>query len=431
MVFQNLLIGLTEVSPPKVEVNGESLAAHEIYDRVRNGPGTGPLEAYREASRKLAERHHQRLERIRALNGRMSGGWKGGAAGAAEGHSTPLSQAMDQYAALLRDTDTPVGDQGGAFTHTYNSVEPVPANPPRLDAANVSMPFAMDVEKQITEYQNKANRNVEIYSGYNWNSGCSSAGMPTDFPNLMAGSVPPVAVKAPGPAVPPGSPPPSRPGGGDPRDGTSTPGTRDGGSHVQQVPVIAGTPPPGGGTNMLPPIGGPVPPGGEIRPPGHGGPGLTPIQEWNPTTPTPITSDPRPIQPTPGPGGQGLGPMVGPLAGSGGGPGGSGSGSGRPGAGGVPGSGGLGRGGQPGMGGQVGAGPHGAREPHGPAGRPVAGMAGRGGSAMGGMPMAPGAGARGDEDEEHEYKVPLNAGDPEDVFGTDQVTAPATIGEED
>lgn len=60
------------------------------------------------------------------------------------------------------------------------------------------------------------------------------------------------------------------------------------------------------------------------------------------------------------------------------------------------------------------------------------GLAASGGRGPGGMPMgAMGGGhGKGDEDEEHERKIMIESGG-EDVFGSDVLTAPQVIGDDE
>ena len=136
-----------------------------------------------------------------------------------------------------------------------------------------------------------------------------------------------------------------------------------------------------------------------------------------------------------GPGGMGAVPAAG-LAGGfgpGGGAGGGGYSGGRvPGAGFGPGGGAGGAGAGAGAGAATGARPMGGAAAAGPgaAAAAGAGAAGRGG--MGAAPMGAGAGAgkggQGGEDNEHQRPTYLVEADPDDVFGTDQRTAPPVIG---
>ena len=203
--------------------------------------------------------------------------------------------------------------------------------------------------------------------------------------------------------------------------GSVSPSTGGGGYGGGGLGAPSPTPPPGGGPStgagVVPPVTRPSglnPGGGMTRPPAGG----------------------RGSQRSGfGPGGMGAVPAAG-LAGGfgpGGGGGGGSYGGGRvPGAGFGPGGGAGGAGGAgAGSGAATGARPMGGPAAAGPgAAAAAAGAAGRGG--MGAAPMGAGAGAgkggQGGEDNEHQRPTYLVEADPDDVFGTDQRTAPPVIG---
>ncbi|WP_018686769.1 WXG100 family type VII secretion target [Actinokineospora enzanensis] len=202
----------------------------------------------------------------------------------------------------------------------------------------------------------------------------------------------------------------------------------------------------GGGSNNG--GGGSNPPGGVVVPGGGGGNGTNP-GTWNPpgTPGYPST--------LPGGGGGGGGPTGGgsnnympgitPITGGpftggeditrgggrpfGGSPsGGSGGGGGGGGASGTGAVGGGRPGGGLGAGMGAGAGALAAEQAAlGRGGAGAAGAAGRGGAGMGGMGHGGGHG-QGGEDEEHQRPSYLLEADPDDVFGTDEMTAPPVIG---
>jgi hypothetical protein len=150
-----------------------------------------------------------------------------------------------------------------------------------------------------------------------------------------------------------------------------------------------------GGFPGIPPVGGGVPVGGGDFERGGGGRGGT----------------------GPGGGRGGFGPGGG--GSGGGGYGGTGSGGSN------PGTGGGGRGG----GGGAGAGALAAEHAAG-GGRGGLGAGGRGGGAGGGLGGGMGGGrGQGEEDGEHQRPSYLVEGDPESLFGTDEMTAPPVIGE--
>ncbi|MBC6446663.1 hypothetical protein [Actinokineospora xionganensis] len=199
-------------------------------------------------------------------------------------------------------------------------------------------------------------------------------------------------------------------------------GGTTGGGGYKPPPGTGGVPLPGGGGG-----GGSTTPGGYVDlPPGPGGPGQNPGGH-PPAGPYPGGMPPM----VPGPMGPGAGgdtARTGRGGGGGGGGGGGRSGFG-PGGGGAGGSGMGGRSGMggPGVGGAAGAGALAAEHAAG-GGRGGAGAAGgRGGAPMGGG-MGGARGGQGGEDDEHNRPSYLVEADPDQVFGTDEMTAPPVIG---
>ncbi|MEU3274034.1 hypothetical protein ABZ639_24620 [Saccharomonospora sp. NPDC006951] len=186
-------------------------------------------------------------------------------------------------------------------------------------------------------------------------------------------------------------------------------GTPSGGAHS----VPSGSASPGG-------VPGGLIPGGGTGPSGYPAPGTRPSGYRPPASSVPGADRSRAN--TPGFAGMGAVPAGGMSGGPGGIPGYNGKAGG-----------GFGPGGTPGAGGGSGAVP-GAAKPGAVPGAAVpagaAGAAGRGGlGPMGGMGSAGRGGGKGGEDDEHQRPTYLVEGDPDDVFGTNQRTAPPVIGE--
>jgi hypothetical protein len=78
----------------------------------------------------------------------------------------------------------------------------------------------------------------------------------------------------------------------------------------------------------------------------------------------------------------------------------------------------------------VGAGQPGAAGRAGP-GIAAATGPGRGGAGFGGVPIGAGGRGRGEEDTERKAPAYLDGGDSDELFDTDQLTAPPAIGDED
>jgi hypothetical protein len=308
---------------------------------------------------------------------------------------------------------------------------------------------------QYDASQEAHQRAAEVVSVYDSNLGAASTMPAFGEPPNMAGDPGENPPKPPpghvGP-LPPGSVGPTGPGGTGGGTGSGVPLPGGGGPGGGPNPPGGGgpgSPPrPGGGTN--PPGGGGFPGGGlpggtnpggagpgrpgggGTGPGGSGGPwggGGNPGDGGLPGFPI----GGGPLGPGLGGsdferGGAGRGPGTGGVRGFG--PGGSGPG-GSSGFGGGPGSGGSGGSGPGGVGGRGlgpgGAGALAAEHAAGGGGRGL-GAGGRGGAGgpMGGMQ---GGRGEGDEDGEHQRPAWLVEGDPESLFGTDEMTAPPVIGE--
>lgn len=316
-------------------------------------------------------------------------GWEGaasdGAAGVVRSLVDNAQVGTDQLVAAQRLMD----QQSGSFHHAANSVRPVPAEPPKPDFTEMNWPF-VDYEKQVTGYQGDAQHNIEVFRGYDNASEDHESGMkPYTVVDDSGGTV---TVTDTGDYI-------EVPDGGQqPRDGD-----RSGPFGERHDPGTG----PGGGPGGAP-VGGP-------------GAGSQQSQQTSPSDFVPRSSGPFPGQP-PGqaPGG---GPSTGEYV-SGFPVGGVSGGSYRVGPEtGGPGSGGRGpaiRGGLPGAGALA------AEEA---AAQRAAAAASRGGSGvMGATPV--GSRGKGDEDEEHQRKILIES-DAESLFGSDVLTAPQVIGDDE
>ena len=408
---------------------GAGLTPHEIYEQLTGGPGSRPLTLAQDATKQEWTREDERATMIKKLGEKIRMGWQGEASDAAFGASLPLAQAaMDGTDQLDRAQDL-LGRQTGSFHDAANSVRPVAARPPENNVLNESIPFDTDLDQEIRAYQTDAQHNIDVFHGYDNASQYNETNMPTEYSSIThSGGT--ITVK---------------PTGGDPGGGDTGGDTGDGGRDKAPGGSGPGSGGPGtsggpggapGGSPVSGPLGGP-PVGGaspgqtspsDVRP-GPGVPGGFPQ--------SPAASGPQGggTAPPPGfvPGGFPGGPggaggfRGGPGGGSGGGFGGRGPGFGGSGGVGGPGAGGAGGAGPRGAGPGAGAGALAAEE----AAMRRGGAAASGGRGAGGMPMgAMGGHGKGDEDDEHERKIMIESGG-EDVFGSDVLTAPQVIGDDE
>jgi hypothetical protein len=385
------------------------MTPHQIYEALTTGPGSDTVDNAQATAKLLWSEEDKRADLIRRQGELIQTGWQGSASDGAYGAAQPLAaSALNRVDELDRAQDL-LDRQSGSFNRAKNDVRPVPSDPPSIDLTDPAAVFS-DFEKEMVSYQADAYHNIEVFRGYDNASNHNETYIPSQY-STVNGSGGTISVSDTGARgddtgsyieVPDSEEPSGGPGPG---------------PSGERVPT-GSTP-----TNWPPPVSGPVPNPSQPQqttpstyvPPAINTPGQFPPGQ-NPYQPAPPGSNPPGYVsglPVSGPGvrGGGFGPR-------GGGPGGGGQG-GNPGAG--------ARGAMPGPGGAA-AGALAAEEA---AARRAAAAAARGGVAggMGGAPMGGGRG-KGDDDEEHKRKVLIEA-DAEGVFGSDVLTAPQVIGDDE
>ena len=447
-----------EAQAQQSSVGGRTISADQIHQQITQGPQEGSLRDAEGACKTLQERYEQRANTIRQLNEKMSAAWTGeGGSGAVRG-AEPLKIWMEDSSTNLGTANRAIGDQAGAFNTVHGKVQPLPAKPPESGILNDINPLETDLDRQIQQYNDHAQANVDAFNEYFQASTNNAQQMP-DY-SRMDGQYGSINVETKpddgggkgdgtGPGDGQGSyrPGDGDVGGGGPGGGGYSPGSLPGGSY---------SPPGGGGGGGYSPgdvPGGVTPPGGKYAPPDYTSPEYTSPEYTSPDYTSPEYSGPEyddggtssagytaPAYNAPaaggfGPGSSGFGPGsaggFGPSGGAGGGSYGSGGGGYGSSGGGAYGAGGFGPRGS-GLGGGASTGS--ATPGSGSTGGGYAGARGgsSGSSSSMGRPMMGGMGGagrgQGGDDEEHERKYLIEE-DGNSLFGTDELTAPPVIGE--
>ncbi len=430
---------------PNVCMTGEA-----IYKNFAEGRGGERLTAAAVEINTLASDYERRASDIGRLTAHMESIWQGDASGAAARGAAPIAAQHEAAHPHLKTMQDLLHRQVGSFDQAKGTVQVVPTVPEEpgiWDNIRTLGGASETYEQQVTQNREANAHNVRTMNTYAGESGYNTTNMPTEYgaPEAKPADAPPAE-------DPRTTSDPRTTGRTDGRTPVAPPSGWDGpGSTTASgwsAPTTSGgfTPPPGGPGVPTPPGQGP---GGHVPPGGIGGPGMLPPGGVPPGAMPPGRVSPGyrdgPGGPGNGPGGLGNGRggpggmRAGGVGGVGGGrggfgPGGNGSGGGF-GAGGGPRAGGGGFG--PGGSGQgLGAGGAAGAEEQG-RGRAGAGMAGAGagaadaGRGRGGAPMGGGGGGgggRGGEDLEHQRASFLVEDDADELFGTDEVTAPPVIG---
>jgi hypothetical protein len=397
------------------------MTPHEIYKALTEGPGSGKLDDGQAAALFLWKQEEKRADMIHKQAGLIQGAWQGAAGEGAYGAAQPLAAAAVEGADLLSQSDDLMSRQSGSFNRAKNSVVPVPPEPPQPDLMDF-MTFMTDYEKEVTTYQTNAQNNIEVFRGYDGASEYNEVRMPTTFSTVShsGGTVSVTGATTPGGGDFISVPDPEQQqqprvgGASEPFAGRDDPGSVPTGGSPVSGPAVTQQPPQQTtpSTFTPPPVGTPsdVLPPGQRTPVGGPGPG-------GPVTGLPVSgfTSGGPVS-TGGPGVRGGVPGGSGGPGSTGGPGATGRG---PGAG-------I-RGGALGPG--MGVGALAAEEAAAQRAAASAAARGTGSGMMGGAPVGAGRG-KGDEDEEHQRKVLIETNG-ESVFGSDVLTAPQVIGDDD
>lgn len=403
------LFGGPDAQQHQSSIGGQTIDARQIYEQIKGGPGTGSMQSASQAADTLKDRHETRAQQIAALNKQMDAAWQGDSSTAAQAGGHPLEIWLKDSSDNLGDSHKFIDNQITDFHTVSSKVQQLPSKPPSMGLVDHINPFS-DKDDEINAYNKKGQANVDAFNAYYQASAQNAAGMP-QYKAWTGNNI------ADGNTGDGGNGSGSGGGGG----GGSFGGGGGSGSGAGHLPGYGGNMP----STHLPGTGGPG--GGhdglmyQPHPPSSSLPGYKP-PSWNDGTSaagfTPSGNLPDADTFSSGafgPGGGGAG-----AGGAGG-----AFGAGGTGAYGVGGAGALAAGASTGVGaGGSGSGSGGLA---GGARGGAAGAAGRPGmSGMGGM--GHGGKGKGEDDEEHETKY-LVGEDPNELFGTDELTAPPVIGE--
>ena len=393
----SLFSGGPQAGNYQANVGGQTIDARQIYLQITGGPGPGSLQDGATAANRLQSVHSNRAGQIAALNQDMDDAWQGGSGRAAQAGAHPLETWLNDSSQNLGTSSTYIGQQAQDFSVVAQKVQPLPDNPPSMGFMDHINPWS-DKDSEIDDYNRKGQQNVDAFNAYYQASSQNAAGMPqysgwtgNSLSNGQGGTSGGTG---------------SGTGGG----GYSGGGGASGGGSVRNLPKFDGDTP---STHLLG-AGGESGAGsgaGGYNPPSNSTPfGYAP-PSWSDSTSASGYVPPNTDYSS------SFGPGTSPSFGSGGG---------GVGAGGFGGAVGFGAGGAGSLSAGTGTGSGFGASGVGGARAGAAGRTGR--SGMSGMGGLHGGQSEGSEDEEHETKY-LVSEDPNELFGTDELTAPPVIGE--
>jgi uncharacterized protein YukE len=395
-----------------------TMSGQAIFENFTQG-NLGGLQSCDKSTQFISGSYQSRSEALKKLISDMQSAWKGAASGAAQRGMTPLTAEHEFAAERLKTVQDAIKRQIEAFEKARNSVVSVPrmpAEPGYWENYEPNGTSNAGYERLLRAFNTANDHNIEVMKAYEAATQENQRLLSAALRNLNTAE------------PPPGGQPP-QPGG---------PGRPGPGPAPRQAPPDGGQAPGFGGTSSQFSGNGGTNTSNAWTGFGQTDPQYTPSR---PQTPLPVENGwSRPGGPGPVPGGSGgapgqLGTGLVPL---GGGPG-SAAEAGRGGAGGNRGFGPGGSGGTEDPNGERGrrsggrGGDAGGRAAGGGAdGRRAAGEGSTGRGARGGAgggSAGHGGHGQGEDDLEHYRPSYLVEADPEQVFGTNEVTAPAVIGE--
>jgi hypothetical protein len=359
------------------------ISPQEIYRQLTDGPGTHTLRHEQRETYDERTKEDERADLIRSLANALRAGWQGNASEGAYGAAMPLAERAMENADKLNHSQDLLSRQIDSFNTAANSVRPVSDAPD--GSIDERFPFDVDYDKAVKDYQDSAQHNIAVFREYDGASHYNETNIPQEYSGTTRPSGE-VSVKPPADTMEVGEP---RPGG--PGDAAG-PGSSGGdGSHP-------GEPSTGGF---------PSGPSGALTSPNDYrlAPASSPVS-YSPVGQSPVSRDPGGF--VAGAGGGGFGP--------------------REGSGGAAGGGVRGGGGVLGPGAGARAGALAAEEAAAARRAAQAAAAGAKPGAMG-VPVGTARG-KDDEDAEHQRKVLIEA-DAEDTFGSDVLTAPQVVGDDE
>ncbi|OLT40697.1 hypothetical protein BJF85_06145 [Saccharomonospora sp. CUA-673] len=170
--------GITEGGRQQTSAQGGGIDAYQIYERITSGPGTASLNQGHTASSAMSERYDDRVKQIQDLDAKMSAAWTGDGAESARMGAQPLRQWMTETGSDLGKSSSVLSTQADAHNKVRTEVEPIPEHPPSSHIFNDLAPWDTDLDKKIADYNDKANKNVQVFNDYHSASTGNASALP-------------------------------------------------------------------------------------------------------------------------------------------------------------------------------------------------------------------------------------------------------------
>lgn len=159
------------------DIRPEGTNGHQIYVWFHHGPGTGSLDDAAQGWGKVSEKHTDVATEVNGAIGMMKANWGGEAARSAQGAAGPLRDAADTASQRSVEAGKALEAQSFGFNETKKKVTEVPADPPTVNPLTLPMnPGGYAVE--ATNYSANQQANQASLQGYGDTTGGNTGAVP-------------------------------------------------------------------------------------------------------------------------------------------------------------------------------------------------------------------------------------------------------------
>lgn len=163
----------------------------EIYENFKKGPGPEGLIASAEIVHEVVKEYHALADRVHRLAVDMESAWDGTAGDGARGGARPVATEHELAGGELLTAQDLVSRQVDSFVEARNRVVPVPPAPTevrpwRLDSPDTATTFM----RQLTAHLAAAQNNIDVMNGYTGASDHNTVHLPMSYGTLTSADIP-------------------------------------------------------------------------------------------------------------------------------------------------------------------------------------------------------------------------------------------------
>jgi hypothetical protein len=163
----------------------------EIYENFKKGPGPEGLNASAEIVHDVVREYQALAERVHRLAVDMESAWDGAAGDGARGGARPVATEHELAGGELLTAQDLVSRQVDSFIEARNRVVPVPPAPTevrpwRLDSPDTATTFM----RQLTAHLAAAQNNIDVMNGYTGASDHNTVHLPMSYGTLTSADIP-------------------------------------------------------------------------------------------------------------------------------------------------------------------------------------------------------------------------------------------------